>query len=132
MTPDHVHYLTAGEIYAAAEEAIGYPMLARELHLVRSAAARPMLHAFGTEAYPTLMEKAAAIMHSIAAHHLFWDGNKRAATRATILFLEKNGYKPTWDAEAIYAFVLGIAQDKHDVPEIAEWLTAHTAPMEEG
>src|SRR6185503_15481247 len=132
MTTDPIHYLTPGEIYAAAEEAIGEPMLAREPHLVRSAAARPMLHAFGTEAYPTLMEKAAAIMHSVAAHHLFWDGNKRAATRATILFLEKNGYRPTWDAEAIYAFVLEIAQDKQDVPQIAEWLTEHTAPIDAG
>lgn len=132
MTSDPIHYLTPGEIYAAAEEAIGEPMLAREPQLVRAAAARPMLRAFGTEAYPTLMEKAAAIMHSVAAHHLFWDGNKRAATRATILFLDKNGYQPTWDAEAIYAFVLEIAQNKHDVVEIAEWLTAHTAPIDPG
>lgn len=132
MTTDPVYYLTAGEIYAAAEEAIGHPMLARELHLVRAAAARPMLHAFGTEAYPTLMEKAAALMHSVAAHHLFWDGNKRAATRATILFLERNGYKPTWDAESIYAFVLEIAQNKHDVLEIATWLSRHTALINAG
>ena len=132
MTSATIHYLTPGEIYAAAEEAIGEPMLAREPHLVRAAAARPMLEAFGTEAYPTLMEKAAALMHSVAAHHLFWDGNKRAATRATILFLEKNGYEPVWDAEAIYSFVLEIAQNKHDVPEIADWLAAHTRPVESG
>ncbi len=132
MADDPIHYLTPGEIYAVAEAVTGAPMLAREAHLVRSAAARPMLRAFGTEAYPTLMEKAAAIMHSLAAHHLFWDGNKRTATQATILFLERNGYKPTWDAMTVYDFVLEIAQDKQDVPAIAEWLAAHTAPIDEG
>ncbi len=132
MASDSIHYLTPGEIYAAAEEAIGEPMLAREPQLVRSAAARPMLQAFGTEAYPSLMEKAAALMHSVAAHHLFWDGNKRAATRVTILFLEKNGYRPAWDAQAVYNFVLEIAQNKHDVPAIAEWLAEHTAPIDAG
>lgn len=130
MTSDPIHYLTPGEIYAAAEEAVGGPMLARESQLVRSAAARPMLKAFGTEAYPSLMEKAAALMHSVAAHHLFWDGNKRAATRVTIVFLERNGYRPTWDAQTVYAFVLEIAQNKHDVPEIAAWLEEHTTPID--
>jgi death on curing protein len=84
------------------------------------------LKAFGQEAYPTLLEKAAALMHSLAAHHLFFDGNKRAATRATIMFLEKNDLQPTWDADTVYQFVLEIAQGKHDVPEIAAWLADHT------
>ena len=127
---DDIHYLTPGEIYAVAEEVTGGPMLARDAHLLRAAAARPMLFAFGEEAYPTLMEKAAALMHSLAAHHLFWDGNKRTATRATEIFLERNGFKPTWDSMTVYGFVLEIAQDKHDVPAVAEWLTAHTAPVE--
>lgn len=126
---DSIHYLTPGEIYAVAEEVTGAPMLARDAHLVRVAAARPMLSAFGTEAYPTFMEKAAALMHSLAAHHLFWDGNKRTATRATEIFLERNGFRPTWDAVTVYDFVLEIAQDKHDVPVIAEWLAEHTAPV---
>lgn len=124
-----IHYLTPGEIYAAAEEATGEPAIARDPHLVRSAAARPILQAFGTEAYPTLLEKAAALMHSVAAHHLFWDGNKRAATRVTELFLDKNGLRPIWTAEEVYHFVLGIAQNQHDVPAIAVWLADHTTPV---
>ncbi|MCA0456923.1 MAG: type II toxin-antitoxin system death-on-curing family toxin [Chloroflexi bacterium] len=127
---DDIHYLTPGEIYAVAEEVTGGPMLARDAHLLRAAAARPMLFAFGEEAYPTLMEKAAALMHSLAAHHLFWDGNKRTATRATEIFLERNGFRPTWDAGTVYAFVLEIAQAKHDVRAVAAWLTAHTMPVE--
>ncbi|MBZ0280441.1 MAG: type II toxin-antitoxin system death-on-curing family toxin [Anaerolineae bacterium] len=125
---EEINYLTPAELYAAAEEAIGRKPDVRDRHLLRSAAARPMLQAFGQEAYPTLMDKAAALMHSMAAHHLFFDGNKRTATRVTTQFLERNGLRPTWTPEEIYTFVLEIAQNKHEVPAIANWLTAHTAP----
>jgi death-on-curing protein len=131
-TGDPIHYLTPADLYTAAEESLGRKPDVRDRHLLRSAAARPMLRAFGQEAYPTLLDKAAALMHSLAAHHLFYDGNKRTATRATVQFLERNGLQPTWDADTIYQFVLEIAQDKHDVPEIAEWLAAHTRLNLEG
>ncbi len=124
--PEEIHYLTPADLYTAAEEMLGREPDVRDRHLLRAAAARPALHAFGQEAYPTLLDKAAALMHSLAAHHLFFDGNKRAATRATIMFLEKNDLQPTWDADKVYQFVLEIAQGKHDVPEIAAWLAEHT------
>jgi death-on-curing protein len=126
QVPEEVHYLTPADLYTAAEEMLGREPDVRDRHLLRAAAARPALYAFGQEAYPTLLDKAAALMHSLAAHHLFFDGNKRAATRATIMFLEKNDLQPTWEAAAVYQFVLEIAQGKHDVPEIAAWLSAHT------
>ncbi len=127
---DPIHYLTPAELYAAAEEVLGRQPDVRDRHLLRSAAARPMLSAFGHEAYPSLLDKAAALLHSLAAHHLFYDGNKRAATRATILFLQRNGLQPAWDAESIYNFVLEVAQNQHDVPAIAQWLAAHTTPAD--
>lgn len=129
--PDYTNYLTPADLYAAAEEAMGREPVVRDRHLLRSAAARPALHHFGQEAYPTLLDKAAALMHSMAAHHLFFDGNKRTATRVTEIFLERNGMRPTWDAESVYQFVLEIAQNMHEVPEIAAWLEQHTAPKDE-
>ncbi|MBL8164693.1 MAG: type II toxin-antitoxin system death-on-curing family toxin [Anaerolineae bacterium] len=126
-----IRYLTPLELVQAAEEAIGHEPLVRERHLLRAAAARPALQAFGEEAYPTLLDKAAALLHSFAAHHLFFDGNKRAATRVTALFLERNGLRPTWTPGEVYAFVLEVAQNQHDVPEIAEWLRGHVAPAQE-
>lgn len=128
---EDVYYLTPAELYTAAQEMMGREPDVRDRHLLRAAAARPALQAFGQEAYPTLLEKAAALMHSLAAHHLFFDGNKRAATRATIMFLEKNDLQPTWDADTVYQFVLEIAQGKHDVPEIAAWLAEHTRDKDE-
>jgi death-on-curing protein len=128
---DNIHYLTPAEIYEVAEQVLGRKPDVRDRHLLRVAAARPMLRAFGQEAYPSLMEKAAALLHSLAAHHLFFDGNKRTATHAVIRFLIRNGFHPTWtDAEA-YDFVLEIAQNQHEVSAVADWLTHHTRFVED-
>jgi death-on-curing protein len=126
-----INYLTPAEIYAAAEDVLGRKPDVRDRHLLRSAAARPMLQAFGEEAYPTLLDKAAALMHSLAAHHLFFDGNKRTATRVTTLFLQRNGIQPVWEADEVYAFVLEVAQSRHNVPAVADWLARHTKPAAE-
>jgi death-on-curing protein len=122
---DEINYLTPADLYTIAEETLGRKPDVRDRRLLRVAAGRPALIVFGEEVFPTLLDKAAALMHSLAAHHLFYDGNKRTATAATIRFLELNGQHPTWDAETIYDFVLGIAQNKFDVPEIAAWLAKH-------
>lgn len=127
---DDIDYLTPAELYAIAQEVLGREPDVRDRHLLRAAAARPITRVFGHEAYPTLIDKAAALLHSLAAHHLFFDGNKRTATAATITFLERNGLRPTWDDKTIYNFVLEVAQDRHTVESIAEWLTANTEPVE--
>ncbi len=121
-----ISYLTPAEIYAIAEEVLGRKPDVRDRHLLRSAAARPTLRAFGQEAYPTLLDKAAALLHSLAAHHLFYDGNKRTAARAVVVFLERNGLRPAWSAAEAYDFILEIAQSRHTVESVAAWLAAHT------
>lgn len=123
-------YLTAADLYEIAQEVLGQKPAVRDRRLLRSAANRPYLQAFGTEAYPTLHEKAAALLHSLAAHHLFFDGNKRTATVAVTRFLTANGQQPTWDDESMYQFVLEIAQHQHEVPAIAAWLEVNTTPLE--
>lgn len=126
---DETHYLTPAELYAIAEDVLGRTPDVRDRHLLRAAAARPMLHVFGADAYPTLIDKAAALLHSLAAHHLFFDGNKRTAQQATLIFLENNGLRPTWDADEAYAFILEIAQSLHDVESVAAWLAQNTEPL---
>jgi len=128
LTNDDIHYLTPADLYALAEDVLGRRPDVRDRHLLRKAAARPMLVLFGEEVFPTVFEKASALLHALAAHHLFYDGNKRTATVATARFLELNGLRPTWTTTIIYDFVLEVAQNKHDVPEIAAWLAEHTEP----
>lgn len=122
----NVRYLSPADLYAINEEVIGERPMVRDRHLLRSAANRPQTMLFGEMMYPSLLDKAAALLHSLAYHHLFHDGNKRTAQRATVLFLRENGLEPAWDEDEAYQFILEVAQNQHDVPEIAAWLAEHT------
>jgi death-on-curing protein len=130
MPEPDLYILTPTDIYEIAEQILGRKPDVRDRHLLRSAAARPFLAAFGEQAYPTLMDKAAALLHALTTHHVFYDGNKRTATQAVTRFLRGNGLEPTWTHEQMAAFVLEIAQNHHDLPTITMWLSQHTIPAE--
>jgi death on curing protein len=121
-----VRYLSAADIYVINEEIIGHRPIVRDRHLLRSAADRPSIRIFGEEQFPTIIDKAATLLHSVAYHHLFSDGNKRTAQGAVILFLEANGYQITWQPHDAMEFILEIAQGKHKVEAVSQWLATHT------
>jgi death-on-curing protein len=126
--PAPVRYLTASDLYHLNVAVMDGDTLVRDLHLLTSAARRPMLSFFGQPQFPTIIDKAAALLHSLAYHHLFMDGNKRTAVLAVQQFLALNGYRAAWDERAQYEFILEVAQGQHDIPAIADWLTQHTTP----
>ena len=122
-----IRYLTASDLYNLNDEVTDGHTFVRDLHLLNSAAARPTLVLFGEAQFPTLIDKAASLLHSVAYHHLFADGNKRTALRAVTLFLHVNGCRLTWDDADRAALILEIAQGKYDVPQIAERLADYVA-----
>jgi death on curing protein len=124
-----IRYLTASELYNINVEILDGDTLVRDLHLLNSAARRPMISLFGQPQFPTLIDKAAALLHSLAYHHLFMDGNKRTALQAVTIFLNLNGYDLTWDRQTEYDFILDVAQGKYDVPAIAEFITPYMHPL---
>lgn len=101
----------------------------RDIALLDAAASRPATSAFGQDAYPTLREKVAALLHSIARNHPFSDGNKRTATVAAIFMLWVNGQRVAWEAEQALAVILDVAENRMDVAALAAWfpLTAGAA-----
>jgi death on curing protein len=64
----------------------------RDRHLLEGAVERPRQTAFGTNAYPTLAAKAAALLESLVKNHPFVDGNKRICVLASFVFVELNGF----------------------------------------
>jgi death-on-curing protein len=94
----------------------------RDMPLLESAVGRPMQTVFGEDAYPTLQEKAAALMHSIARNHPFADGNKRTAAIALMFMLEVNGRCVTWEAADALEQILATAEGKLSVSQFAAWL----------
>lgn len=121
--------LSAGDIYTINEEVTQRAPFVRDHQVLHSAVKRPYLILFGEEQFPTLLDKAAATMYSIAAHHIFVDGNKRTAARATQLFLEANGIRVTWTESDITTFVLSIAKGDTEIEAITAWLAQHTEEM---
>jgi death on curing protein len=124
-----IRYLSASDIYNINNTIMDGNTLVRDLHLLDSAAKRPAIRIFGEPQFPTLIDKAATLLHSLAYHHLFVDGNKRTAVEAVRWFLELNGYEITWNFDTEYAYILEVAQGQHDIPDIAEWLTKYVRPL---
>lgn len=94
----------------------------RDVGLIESACMRPQATAFGEDAYPSIWEKAAALLQSLACNHGFVDGNKRTAWMAVTVFLEVNGHPldAVLDEDEAEEFVLAVATGTmRDVPAIA-------------
>src|SRR5690349_7550228 len=90
-----------------------------------SALAAPRRSAFGAEAFPTLPEKAGALVYSLIQNHPFWDGNKRIATAALKLFLDRNGARLAADEPALRAFTSEIARGRLRDGDLARWMDIH-------
>jgi death on curing protein len=91
----------------------------RDLGLLDAACARPRSSAFGEEAYPTVVLKAAALLHSIARNHALVDGNKRLAWLGAVVFLDLNGHEVTLTDDEAFELVMAVAQGDPDVEDIA-------------
>lgn len=101
----------------------------RDVGLLESALARPRASAFGSDAYPDLHTKAAALLHSVAGNHGLVDGNKRLALAATIAFLGINGWRLTMTNDEAYDLVIAVASgDLDDLQAIADSLRAGSQP----
>jgi death on curing protein len=120
-----VIFLDLDELLYVAVRTLGAEPEVRDLGLLESALARPQASAFGQDAYPTIHEKAAALLHSVARNHALVDGNKRLALAAAIAFHGLNGVRLTLTNDEAYDLVIGVASGKlDDVRTIASVLDA--------
>jgi death-on-curing protein len=118
-----VIFLDVEDLLYIAERATGAPVEVRDIGLLESAAARPRASAFGADAYLTLHDKAAALLHSIVRNHALVDGNKRLGLAAVIAFYGLNGRRLTMTNDQAYDFVIAVASGEFDdVAEISQRL----------
>lgn len=118
-------FLDRDDVLVAAAAALGTQPAVADYGLLDSAVARPRATAFGLDAYPTLLTKAAALMQSLARNHSLVDGNKRTAWAAAWTFLTVNGTELSsgFDIDAAELLALGVATGTEDsVEAIAEAL----------
>ncbi|MCA1675236.1 MAG: type II toxin-antitoxin system death-on-curing family toxin [Actinobacteria bacterium] len=116
------------EVLLVNEQEVGPDLLA-DFGLLEAAILRPQQSVFGSDAYPDMHTKAAAMMHSIIRNHAFIDGNKRTGVLAMILFHNLNGYTIETAQEDLIALALDIAEGQIDVEGIAGILKGWARPL---
>lgn len=100
----------------------------RDIERIKSVLEAPKLIAFGEEQYPDIFQKAAVYARNIIGDHPFVDGNKRTGITCALMFLRKNGCGLKIAKGELENFAVKVATHKLQVPEIVEWLEAHSQP----
>lgn len=101
----------------------------KEPGLLDSALNRPKQTVFGVDAYPTIYEKAAALVEPLSMNHTFFNANKRTALASLIIFLKLNGYKWTMDMEKEQDFLVDIVNHVYTFPKIVSLIEKHSMEM---
>ena len=116
-------YPTLDSLLLVAQAAIEGEVAVRDYGLLQSAVARPRTTVFGADAYPTLVEKASALLESLVSNRALIDGNRRLGWLATETFLYLNGYVTIDDDDAKFELVIAVADGAvNGVEKIAEQL----------
>lgn len=87
---------------------------ARDLGLLQSAVAMPQASFGGEYLHGDLFEMAAAYAFHICENHPFFDGNKRTALAAALVFLDVNGVAIRSDTQALYRTMMALAAGNMD------------------
>jgi death-on-curing protein len=94
----------------------------RDQGLLESAVAQPRARFGGSDLYPSLAEKAAALAFSLAKNHPFFDGNKRTGYGAMLVFLSRNGHTLDAPLDEHEATFLRLAAGTMSREEFLAWL----------
>ncbi len=131
--PRHYRWLTTAEVLRVHEEMIdrfgGASGVLNE-GMVDSALDRARnSEIFGHDPFPTIVHKAASIMHDVLVYHPFVDGQKRTGLSSAFIFLGLNGYS-LWSRDPVdeVHFAIRVAKREYDVEAISQWLANRVAP----
>ena len=125
-----IRFLSEAEIISINEEMVakfGGLHGIRDLHLLRLATGRPQMSVGFQDAYKTIFDKAAALLHSIINNHPFLDGNKRTSFFSAILFLQYNGWETEFKRKEAVKFVRKVHDEDYTVEQISTWLENHSS-----
>ena len=122
-----VEFLDLDDSLAICSTLFGDPPTIRDIGLLGAAVARPQTTLGDRDAYPSLTEKAAALLQSIVSNHALVDGNKRLGWVATAVFLEINGRSVAHVSnDEVFASVMHVAANSPPLSDIVLSLRALT------
>lgn len=91
--------------------------------LLEAALERPFIGLFdGTEFFPSLEAKAAALIEALIQFHSFVDGNKRTGVAVTQVFLFEQGHTLDFSQQEIVDLTLHVSEKKVDLDYVVEWI----------
>jgi death-on-curing protein len=126
-------YLTLGEVvelHRLVLQATGGAPGIRDLAALESTVAQPKATFGGTDLYPTLTEKAAALCFALVRDHPFVDGNKRTGHAAMETFLLLDGTEIDAPVDEQERLMLDLAAGRVSRSDLTNWLSVHVKPPE--
>jgi death-on-curing protein len=94
--------------------------------VLESSLANPLQTFDATDLYPTVIEKAAVLLHGLATTQGFVDGNKRTAWLACVTFLGFHDIRLTPEADDYAAdVVLEVVAGTMPRADLQEWILNH-------
>jgi death-on-curing protein len=125
-----VIYLSVSDLLHVADRVVRGGATVRDIGLLEAAAVRPQTTVGAVDAYPDLITKAAALLHSLARNRALLDGDKRLALAGVIVFLGVNGVRLEATNDEAYGLVMAVAAgDLDDVASIADRLRPLTTSI---
>jgi death-on-curing protein len=127
-----MRYVTLAEVvelHRRLLQATGGAPGIRDFGALESAVAQPKAAFGGTDLYPTLGEKAAALCLALVQDHPFVDGNKRVGHAAMETFLVLNGSEIDAPSDAQERIMLDLAAGRLDHRQLTDWLRQHLRPL---
>jgi death on curing protein len=100
------------EIHTEAIKQFGGLNGVRDENLLASAVLTPQSSFGGKSPYTDLVEIATAYLFYVCKNHPFFDGNKRSAMMAAIVFLRLNGIEPLPDSAKWERLMLNVASSR--------------------
>ena len=130
-----MRYLSLGEVidlHRALLDQSGGAAGIRDLRALESALAQPRATFGGTDLHLTVIDKAAALVFSLALNHPFVDGNKRVAHSAMEVFLSLNGMDLLGTIDEHERLMLDLAAGHLTREQLAAWLQPRVKPADGG
>lgn len=127
-----MRFLTLGEVFALHRRILaesGGTSGVRDLGAIASAISQPKVSAGEQDAYPSLIEKVAALGYSLIRNHGFLDGNKRIAHAAMEVFLVMNDMEIAASIDEQERFISSLAAGEISRESLVGWLRANVVAI---
>lgn len=104
----------------------------RDLGLLESALSQPRQTFDGSDLYPDLVAKAAALGFFLISNHPFLDGNKRIGHAAMEAMLMLNGLELDVSVQEAETEILAVAAGNRRRTVFEDWVRAHAVNLPDG